>query len=163
MVGDIAVLIPIAAILGGIAVAIASIVSKSRIREMEIRERIAMIEKGLVPSPEVDPNGFERAVARQAIARTYDRPLRLSSGRHRRAGIILMGVGFGLMLLIGLAGDEPPARAIGVGGFLAVLGAAFLVNSFFEARTFPPAASRPVQPPVPPSDLPPSDLPPSAS
>jgi hypothetical protein len=153
MVGDIAVLIPIAAILGGMAVAVVSIVSKSRIREMEIRERIAMIEKGIVPSPEVDPGGFERAVTERAIARTYDRPLRLSAGRHRRAGIILMGVGFGLMLLIGFAGNEPPATAIGVGGFLAVLGAAFLVNSFFEARVFPPA-SPPVQPPAPPSDPP---------
>jgi hypothetical protein len=42
-----------------------------------------------------------------------------------------MGVGFGLMVMIGFAGGEPGA-AIGVGGFLVIMGAAFLVNSLFE-------------------------------
>src|SRR5947199_9368028 len=123
-------LIPIVAIVGGITFVIVKVLVASRVRELEIRERIAMIEKGLVPSPEKDPNGFERAMGR------YDRhgfPTRFgAAGRHRRAGIVLIGVGVGLTILIGLAGGEPLSTAIGVGGFIAGLGAAFLISSLFE-------------------------------
>ena len=31
----------------------------ARVRELEVRERIAMIEKGLIPPPESNPRGFE--------------------------------------------------------------------------------------------------------
>lgn len=81
-----------------------------------------------------------------------------SGGRHRRAGVTLMGVGFGLMVLIAFA-DENPQTAIGVGGFLVVMGLAFLINGFIERSTevvhstgamspAPPAA--PAPPPQPP-------------
>jgi len=126
-------LIPIVAIIGAFATAIVQSIHRARIRELEIRERIAMIEKGLVPPPEVDPRGFDRAMHR------YDR-LQVGGGaaRHRRAGIVLMGVGLGLMVLIGFGGA--PDEGLGIGGFLCVLGLAFLINSLFELR----------QPPAPP-------------
>jgi hypothetical protein len=117
--------IPIAAILGFWLFMIVASISRSRVRELEVRERIAMIERGLVPPPEVDPRGFDRAMSR------YDRRRANGPHRHRRAGVALVGVGLGLMLMIGIAGHEP-SQAIGVGGFLVVLGAAFLVNSLFE-------------------------------
>ena len=60
--GVIGVFIPIVAIVGGIALAIIKTMGKMRIRELQIRERIAMIEKGLVPPPEMDPAGFDRAM-----------------------------------------------------------------------------------------------------
>ena len=60
--------------------------SRARVRELEVRERIAMIERGLVPPPEVDPRGFDRAMYR------YDRQRSKSPGRHRRAGIAIMGL-----------------------------------------------------------------------
>ena len=47
-----------------------------------------------------------------------------------------MGVGFGLMLLIGVAGDNPSA-AVGVGGFIVVIGMAFFINSLL-GRFDPP-------------------------
>jgi hypothetical protein len=140
--------IPIVAIVGAFAYAIIQTLAKSRVRELEVRERIAMIERGLVPPPEVDPRGFDRAMNLLE---------RRGTGRHRRAGITLMGVGFGLMVMIGFAGGEPGA-AIGVGGFLVIMGAAFLVNSLFEnpvdrplggPGTFtsaPPPPPRPVDP-----------------
>src|SRR5436309_9971634 len=109
-------LIPIVAIVGGLTAGIVSIVTKGRIRELEIRERIAMIEKGLVPPPEVDPRGFERVMDRyDRVRQATDAPWRrsASSGRHRRAGVTLMGLGFGLMLLISVAGEAPEA-GIGV-------------------------------------------------
>lgn len=127
--------VPVVAIAGAFAYAIVNSLARARVRELEIRERIAMIEKGLVPSPEADPRGFDRAMAR------YDRraaswPGTVAAGRHRRAGITLMGVGFGMMVLIGFTGE--PQAAIGVGGFLVIIGFAFLVNSVFEARQAPP-------------------------
>lgn len=139
-------LIPIVAIIGAFVTAIVATLSRARVRELEIRERIAMIEKGLVPPPEVDPRGFDSAMDR------YDR-LRLlraerarrSPRRHRSAGVTLMGVGFGLMVLIAFAG-ESPSSAIGVGGFLVVIGLAFFLNSLFDHRDEPTTTADPGRP-----------------
>jgi hypothetical protein len=84
-----------------------------------------MIERGLVPPPEVDPRGFDRAM------RSYDRSRQRGPGRHRRAGITLMGVGFGLVMLIGVAGGSMN-EGIGVGGFFVIMGLAFFINSLFD-------------------------------
>jgi hypothetical protein len=134
-------LIPIVAIIGGIAVAIVNSINRTRLREFQIRERIAMIERGLVPSPEADPRGFDRAMSR------YERPRELKGGggRHRRAGVILMGVGFGIMPLIALAGGQP-IRAFGVGSFLVILGLAMLVNGLMDQRQVPARPSPPSTP-----------------
>jgi hypothetical protein len=127
--------IPIVAIVGAFVYAIVHTLARARVRELEVRERIAMIERGMVPPPEVDPRGFDRAMGR--IERmNYHR----GYGRHRRAGIIIMGVGFGLMVMIGFAGGDGE-RAIGVGGFLVIMGFAFFLNSLFDHRYDPPASS----------------------
>ena len=126
-----AIMIPIVAIIGAFAFIIIKTLSRSRVRELEVRERIAMIERGLVPAPEVDPKGFEKAMGAQRV-RQGGGPS-TSAVRHRRLGITLMGVGFGLMLLIGVAAGNPEG-GIGVGGFLVVLGTAFFVNSVFDHR-----------------------------
>ena len=57
----------------------------------------------------------------------------------------LMGVGFGLMVLIAFAG-ESPSSAIGVGGFLVVIGLAFFLNSLFDHRDEPIAGTAPGHP-----------------
>lgn len=120
-------LIPIVAIVGAFVVAGLKIYSHTRLRELEIKQRIAMIEKGLVPPPEVDPGRFEESLV----------PGRMSDrgpawARYRRSGVILMGVGLGLMVLIGMAG-ESPNQGLGVGGFVAVLGLAFWLAGWIEA------------------------------
>src|SRR5436190_12768098 len=130
-------LIPIVAIIGAFATAIIATLAKARVRELEIRERIAMIERGLVPPPEVDPHGFDRAMDRVERMRDYRRSP--GAGRHRRAGVTLMGVGFGLMVLIAFTSNETSV-AIGVGGFLVVMGIAFFINSLMEAPSDPPYA-----------------------
>src|SRR5438105_553053 len=123
------VLIPITAIVGAFATAISATVARARVRELEIRERIAMIEKGLMPPPEVDPRGFDRAMD------LYDRvQWSTSASRHRRAGIVLLGIGIGLFFMISIAGEQLNS-GIGVGGFVAVLGLAFLINSLFERHS----------------------------
>jgi hypothetical protein len=131
-------MIPIVGTICTFAFLIVLTLSRSRTRELEIRERIAMIERGLMPPPEVDPRGFDRAM------RQYDRYRYRAPGRHRRAGVTLMGIGFGLVFLIGIAGGAVN-EGIGVGGFLVIVGFAFFINSLFEpARDeFPSMASRP--------------------
>src|SRR5215210_926314 len=131
-------MIPIVAIIGSFTYAIVQTLARARVRELEVRERIAMIERGLVPPPEVDPRGFDRAMDR------YERHRERSPGRHRRAGVTLIGVGFGLMLLIGVAGGNL-SSGIGIGGFLVIMGVAFFVNSLFEARhdDYTTSSSRP--------------------
>lgn len=131
-------LIPIVAIIGGITAAIVSTVTRGRLRELEIRERIAMIERGLVPPPEKDPQGFDRAMSRYSHVRGQaDWGGGRTPGRYRSAGITMMGVGFGLMVMITFAGNDINA-GIGVGGFLVVIGLAFFVNGLFGSRYDPP-------------------------
>jgi hypothetical protein len=138
--------IPIVAIVGGITLAIVKSISVARVRELEVRERIAMIERGLVPPPESNPRGFERAMDAMNGAKRargddpYERyAYRRHRGaeRHRSAGIMLTGIGFGLMLMLGLT-TSSPAIGIGVGGFLVLLGAAFFINGAFERRDIGP-------------------------
>ena len=126
--------IPVVAIVGAFAVAIVQTLARARVRELEVRERIAMIERGLVPPPEVDPRGFDRAMRRMERRDYYSG----GTGRHRRAGVLIMGVGLGLMVMIGFAGGDSGA-AIGVGGFIAIIGVALFISGLFENQSEPPA------------------------
>src|SRR6478672_695972 len=129
-------LIAVVAIVGSFTYSIVRSLANARVRELEVRERIAMIERGLVPPPEKDPQGFDRAMSRYDRLRDHDDdddwfPRRRAENRYRSAGVTLMGVGFGLMLMIGVAGGAVEA-GIGVGGFLVVMGLAFFVNSLLS-------------------------------
>jgi hypothetical protein len=140
--------VAIVAIVGWMIVTVTRVISRNRVREMQVRERIALIEKGLVPPPEVDPAGFDR-VMRRYDADPWQR--RHSPGRHLRAGIILIGVGVGLMLVI--AGGSGSIRvAIGPGGFLVALGLAFVLIGLFDApdRSGNSAKTGPSAAPAPP-------------
>jgi hypothetical protein len=122
--------IAIVAIAGGILSGIVATLSKARVRELEIRERIAMIEHGLVPPPERDPEGFEQQM------RVVDRVQHRHAGpRFRSGGIMVMSVGFGLMMLLWFVGVE--REAIGIGGFLVMIGLGLFVNSLFAAAPMP--------------------------
>ena len=155
-------LIAVVAIVGAFTYSIVRSLASARVRELEVRERIAMIERGLVPPPEKDPQGFDRAMSRyDRIRDQYDEdwvPQRRVSARYRSAGVTLMGVGFGLMLMIGVAGGAVEA-GIGVGGFLVVMGLAFFVNSLLNRDEPPPrpyssrSSSSPSYPPAPSSSF----------
>ena len=146
-------LIAIVAIVGSFTYSIIRSLANARVRELEVRERIAMIERGLVPPPEKDPQGFDRAMSHYDRLRDQDDddwfPRRRAYGRYRSAGVTLMGVGFGLMLMIGVAGGAVEA-GIGVGGFLVVMGLAFFVNSWLSRHD-----PEPIRRPAPPSSTPP--------
>jgi hypothetical protein len=140
-------LIPVAAIVGGCTITIVGIMARARVREAEIRERIALIERGLVPSPESDPAAFEAIVTPRA-RRFEARPAR--PGRFRRGGIVVTGIGLGMMVLFAMNGESD---GIGVGAFIAIIGLAFFVSSFVSV----PAADIPagfVRPPGPPAAAP---------
>ena len=116
----IALVIPIVAIAGWMIYAIVAVVMRARIRELEVRARIAMIEKGIMPPPERDPAGFEKAISEADVqpAASY------RAYKHRSAGITLVAVGLGLWVMM-----YPNFR---VGGFLVVVGLGFIVSGMFE-------------------------------
>jgi Domain of unknown function (DUF6249) len=138
--------IPIVAIIGGILSGIVHTVMRARVRELEIRERIAMIERGLVPTPESDPETFDRRMhSMDLIQREHVAP------RHRSAGVVLMAVGLGMMVLLTYAGNVP-RQGLGVGGFIMILGLGFVINSLFASRpTSVSPPSRSSEPPAPPN------------
>ena len=107
-------------ILAAVAVLWIAVYSRSRVREMEHRERLAMIERGLVPPPERDPAQFEQRLM----------PTRISQkrSRSRSAGVLMIGFGLALMTLITFTGGAFEI-GVGIGGAFAILGAAFFVNS----------------------------------
>src|SRR5688500_9309583 len=101
-------------ILAGVAVLWIAVWNRRQIREMQHRERLAMIDRGLIPSPELDPAGFETRSGLGA-------PPSDASNRSRSAGVLLIGFGFGLMMLLGFTVGEPEV-GIGIGGAFALLG-----------------------------------------
>ena len=107
-------------ILAGVSVLWMAMLNRRRIREMEHRERLAMIDRGLVPPPEVDPAGFEQ--------HSGPRMESASAVRSRSAGVMMMGLGLGMMVLLTFAAESPEV-GVGVGGGFALLGAAFFVNA----------------------------------
>ena len=141
-------------IFAGVGLLWLAMASRRAFREMEHRERLAMIQRGLVPSPESDPLGFEM----QVEPFTGDA---LKAERWRTAGTLIVGLGLALMVLLTFtAGDI--SMGLGVGGAFAVLGATFLLSSRQQQRRPRPgarlSARRPFsEGPIPPSD-PPSSL-----
>jgi hypothetical protein len=130
---DLFVLFPLTFLIGGLIIAAMALNHRARLRELAYRERIAMIERGLAPAPETDPARFERAFDTWVSPETFGRP---AGQRHRTFGIMLLGLGGGLMMLIGFTAESLPA-GFGVGGGVACLGIAFLVNGILEGRADP--------------------------
>jgi hypothetical protein len=130
-------LIPIVAIIGAFTYVDRAHARRARVRELEVRERIAMIERGLVPPPEVDParlrpgDGPLRALPRAFAGASPPR------GRHAHGRRLRPHV------LIGVAGDSM-SSGIGVGGFLVIMGWRFSSTaSSIDSRDDYPGRSRP--------------------
>jgi hypothetical protein len=102
---------------------------RSQQMEMQHRERMAMIERGQIPLSE--PSGMLPELRRMRAAVP-------PSTRSLSLGIIVVGLGIALMTIIGIAGESPEV-GVGVGGAIAVLGAAFIVRSLVvRPATAPP-------------------------
>jgi hypothetical protein len=120
--------IPVVVIVGWALITLFRMHIAGRAREQAHRERLAMIERGLVPPPEGDPAQFERMMDWHP-SRSFNR-----AADSRRTGIILIGVGVGLAAMFSIMGTGKP---VGVGALLVLMGVAFLVNAMFEARAKP--------------------------
>ncbi len=112
--------------LSGLAVIWMAMQSRRQIREMEHRERLAMIERGpgarawrpiqvhwIVGSLRVTP-------ARAPESR--------GASRARTGGVTLISLGLALMFMLTFAAGQPEV-GIGIGGAFALVGAGFYVNS----------------------------------
>ncbi|MCC7034539.1 MAG: hypothetical protein IT179_17095 [Acidobacteria bacterium] len=147
-------ILPLAVILAGVVVLIAAMRHRAKTLELVHKERVAMIERGIVPS-ELGPGGYEQRSAAGTRSRSFS------------LGIVVVGIGFAFMTLIGIAA-QAPNEAVGIGGAIVILGAAFIVRSLLTAQ---PDSPMPVPPasraPAPSSQArpdfsPPSDFPPSS-
>lgn len=112
-------------ILAGVALMITAMLTRRKQREMEHRERLAMIERGLMPSPESDPGAFEAAAG---FTTRSEEP----GVRYRTAGVLMIGFGLAMVLLIG--GTAKAEIGVGIGGAWVILGAASLVNYYLISR-----------------------------
>ena len=132
-------------IIGGVLIIIMAMYQRMKTTEMQHRERLAMIERGLAPGPERDPAAFENWQPRQG------HPASTS------VGVVIVALGLGLMLLIGVTASSPDI-GLGVGGAIMVVGAAFVVNGELKRRSqpLPPIERYPVARPPDPDRPPPS-------
>jgi hypothetical protein len=143
--------LPLSVIVGGVLIILMAMKQRSQTMEMKHRERMAMIEKGLLTAPERNPGAFD------AVLHRHDQVAE-PPGRSISFGVIVIALGIGFMLMVGFAGDSPGA-AIGVGGATVVLGIAFIVNGELKRRSQPPPPwprqySSTPQPPPGPTDPP---------
>ena len=122
------VIFVVVTIVAGVVLMIAAMTNRRRMREMEHRERLAMIERGVVPSPESNPAAFEAATG---LGSSTDDDARTQ--RYRTAGVLLIGFGLGLIFVIGVAAGAP-GIGVGIGGAWISLGAASLVNYWLISR-----------------------------
>ena len=105
-------------IAGGVLIVIAGMRHRTKVLEMMHRERLAMIERGAAPPGELDA-----MPASEPSSRRSARGNRLLS-----LGIVIVGLGLGLAVLLGFASRETEI-AIGVGGAVAIIGAALIVTA----------------------------------
>ena len=138
-------------IFAGVAVLWMAMSNRRALREMEHRERIALIQSGIVPAPEADPLAFETQFEPSSSLSRKD--------RWRTAGTLTVGLGMALLVLLSFTGNGDIGFA--VGGAFVVLGLSFLLNGTLLSPT--PTAVRPMvrrtstgtpTPPNPPSSTP---------
>ena len=108
--------------LSGLAVIWMAIQSRRQVREMEHRERLAMIERGLVPGLDADPGALTRRFTPARL------PESRSASRARTGGVTLISLGLALMFMMTFAAGQPEV-GLGIGGAFALVGAGFYVNS----------------------------------
>jgi hypothetical protein len=114
------------AIFSGVFLIFLAMRQRSETLERQHRERMAMIERGQVPPAAPVRKG--------------------ASSLAMSIGIIVVGFGLGLMMLIGIAADQPEI-GVGVGGAIVIIGAAFIVRSLVVRPTEYSSASFPPPPP----------------
>jgi hypothetical protein len=101
-----------------------------RRKEHEHRERLAMIERGIAPPPEMYPNMYEAPPWVQGDKQGVHVRERVAPRRAtiaRKLGILICFGAVGIAWLLFVMGEEQVA--LGVGGLLAMFGLAFIAMS----------------------------------
>ena len=142
------VILIVMTIVAGVVLMVAAMNNRRKMREMDHRERLAMIERGVVPPPETNPAAFEAATGVDGSKDDH------RGQRYRTAGVLLIGFGLGLIFVIGVAAGVPNI-GLGIGGAWISLGAASLCNYWLMSRRDPPRWSTPAHR----SDSPPNTAP----
>ena len=104
-------------VFAGVFIVFMGLRQRSQQLEMQHRERMAMIDKGMVPLAEL-PHGEGRAHGPRGPVQS----------RSMSLGIIIVAFGLALMSIISIAGGSPEV-GVGLGGAVAIVGAAFVINS----------------------------------
>jgi Flp pilus assembly protein TadB len=107
--------VAVLAVTGGLGVAYYAMWIDSKKRELRHRERMAMIERGLVPPAAVE--GFERS------RRPRD---------SRRSGVFMICLGVGLAVMFGLMHQS--WRQVWIGALVGMFGVANLINGLLDDR-----------------------------
>jgi hypothetical protein len=137
-------LFPVLLMVGLFVLAALWISRRGRGRELAHRERLAMIEKGLMPPAELYPGGPELYLGRSLEAGATTSK---AASRFRSAGVMFVGLGVAVGLIIGVAARQPGIAA-GIGGAIMAIGAAMIVNGVLGVRDI--AGEPPSSPPPPP-------------
>ena len=85
-------------IAGGVVVIVSGMRHHGKVLEMAHRERLAMIERGLAPPPELSSSPYGPLAQQRRAARST----RMLSG-----GIMTVGLGLGVAMVLGFASREP--------------------------------------------------------
>ena len=112
----IAVLIPIIAVLGGVCIAIAGIIVAGRKKDLEHKERLVAMEKG-IPLPEPEPE--EKKPVHSA---------------RRASGLVMFGIG--LALTIALAVTPDAQEAWGWGLIPLFIGVGLIIAAVLDKREY---------------------------
>lgn len=122
-------------VFSGVFIVYMGLRQRSQQLEMQHRERMAMIERGLTPTAE------------QIYGHGHRGPRGPVASRSMSLGIVIVAFGLALMSIISIAAESPEV-GVGLGGAVAIVGAAFVVNSLI-ARS---QTQGPQLPPPPPGD-----------
>ena len=113
----IAVLIPIVAVLGGICIAITAIIVEGRKKDLDHRERLIAMEKGL-PLPEAEQQEPKKPV---------------HSGR-RASGLVMLGIGLALTIALRFTPDAE--HAWGWGLITLFIGMGLIIAAVLDKREY---------------------------
>lgn len=138
-------LIPLVVIVGLFVLAGLAILRSTRLRELKHKEWMALVEKGIVPPPEMTPpaaaGGGLKPDALGGLEGTAPTARSAAAERFRSAGVVFVGLGAAIALIIGVAASAAQV-GIGIGGAVAVVGAALFVNGTLMGRRGDEQSSR---------------------
>lgn len=143
--------IAVIAIVAGVIIIVMGLRQRSMHLELMHRERMAMIERGMAPPPEMV--AADRVLPQQS-SEMYGSVRSVASRAQLTFGIVLIGAGLAFMTVIGIAADSP-AVALGLGGAIVIFGMALIVISQVNRQYHPNVTATNIRVPRPPSPPPP--------